>query len=217
MNNSTLTPDQRNEAQKYEQIVDDGQLGYVAIGSALMEIQDRQLHDGDFGNYVLQRFDIKPKAAYRTIRAAKVANRLMGAELPAPRNEGQSHLLHELINDADDQIEVWQQLLEHKDRPTMGDIKRFAINWKQKDITPEEGDFGDEVEASSSYHLPAINVPPDVNPISCLDNAVQQLRTVANMVTDDLDDFSGLLPHIEEAEQFLSKIKHSLTPAKAVA
>lgn len=217
MNNSTLTAEQRAQAEEFEKIIDDGQLGYIAIGIALMTIQTKQLHDGDFSNYVERRFDMKVKQAYRTIRAAKVAQRLQEAELPAPKNEGQSHLLHEMLDDPDDQIEVWQHLLAQKDRPSMGDIKKFVLKWKQEKLGSPDEDATGEIDMSSSFHAPPVKVPPEVNPLSCLDIAVQQIRTASNALDGNADDIAALLERINEAELSLSDIKRALTPAKAAA
>jgi len=217
MNNSTLTNEQRLQAAEFEKVIDEGQMGYIAIGIALMTIQTKQLHDGDFANYVERRFDIKVKQAYRTIRAAKVAQRLQEAELPAPKNEGQSHLLHEMLDDPDDQIEVWQHLLAQKDRPSMGDIKKFVVKWKQTKLGIPDEEVGGEIDPSATFHAPPLKVPSEVNPLSCLDNAVQQIRTAANAIGDDWGDTATLLERIEEAELSLREIKQALTPVKAAA
>lgn len=217
MNNSTLTEEQRAQAEEFEQIIDDGQLGYIAIGIALMTIQTKQLHDGDFSNYVERRFDLKVKAAYRTIRAAKVARRLQQAELPPPKNEGQAHLLHEMLDDPDDQIEVWQQLLAKKKRPSMGDIKKFVREWKGEKLDIPAEDVAGEIDLSSSFHVAPVKVPSEVHPLSCLDIAVQQIRTAANALDGNTEDIAALLERINDAELSLNDIKRALTPAKAAA
>jgi len=217
MNNSTLTADQRAQAEEFEKVIDDGQLGYIAIGIALMTIQTKQLHDGEFANYVERRFDMKVKQAYRTIRAAKVAQRLQEAELPVPKNEGQAHLLHEMLDDPDDQVEVWQHLLTEKNRPSMGDIKKFVLKWKQEKLKAPDEDAIGEIDLSSSFHAPPVKVPSEVNPLSCLDIAVQQIRTAANALGGNAEDIAALLERINEAELSLSNIKRALSPVKAAA
>lgn len=217
MNNSTLTAEQRAQAEEFEQIIDDGQLGYIAIGLALMNIQDGQLHAGGFESYVERRFDMKVKQAYRTIRAAKVANRLKDAKLPPPKNEGQAHLLHEMLDEPDEQIEVWKQLLVEKKRPSMGDIKKFIRGWKKEKLGVHDDDSEGDIDMATSFYTPPIKVSPEANPVNCLDVAVQQLYAVVNIAEDDLGDISELLPRLEKAEQYLAMIKQALLPIKAAA
>lgn len=217
MNNSTLTVEQRAEAEQFEKVIDDGQMGYVSIGLALLNIQSRQLHDGDFASYVERRFDLKVKQAYRTIRAAKVANRLTEADLPAPRNEGQAHLLHEMLSDPDVQVEAWRKLIIEKARPSMGDIKKFILKYTQHDNDIPSDDVTGYVDTSTSFHVPPLKVPSAVNPLSCLEVAVQHIRTAANALGDKWDDPAGLIEWIEEAEFSLSEIKRVLSPEKVAA
>ncbi|WP_417386823.1 hypothetical protein [Gimesia sp.] len=219
MNNATLSTEQRSQAEEYEKIVDEGLRGYIVIGIARMNIQSKQLHEGDFGSYVMRRFDMKDKQAYRTIRTSKVAQRLQKVELPPPKNEGQAHLLHELFNEPEDQIEFWRQLLEEKNRPSMGDIKRFAVWWKQQS---QEGVLSQEAsvesgELASEYHIPPVFVSPEVNPEACLDIALQQIRTAANALNDSGSGTISILERIEKVEEFLNKMKQKLMTSKEAA
>lgn len=203
--------------QKHEKTVDDGLAGYVEIGTALKTIRDKNLHEGTFAEYVEERFDIKRHAAYRTIRAAEVALRLREGELMAPKNEGQAHLLHELVA-PEEQVDVWRELLAAY-RPTMKTITEFVRDRHQ----PELGIFEDSeaagtLDLESAHHVQPIEIrPSDADPIPSLERALQYLRTAANGVKTNFDNSILLLEHLDEAEALITVIREATAEGRIAA
>jgi len=107
---TALTEIERDESQKHEKIVDEGLLGYLAIGEALGTIRDGHLHVGVFKEYVWDRFEIPYHSAVRKIHAARVALNLQTAGLPTPSNEAQAYELQDLEPEA--QIKTWKKVLK---------------------------------------------------------------------------------------------------------
>jgi len=70
-----LKPDEALALTQHEQVIEEGKAGFIRVGTALAEIQNRRLYRGthaDFESYLSRRWDLAPAYAYRMMTAAKV-------------------------------------------------------------------------------------------------------------------------------------------------
>lgn len=234
-NQNKLTNAEINQAQKYEKVVDDDLLGYFEIGLALMHIRDERLYEGRFAEYVEKRFELLSHKAYRMIRAAEVAQRLQEAGLSIPKNEGQAHRIHELINDPDEQVEFWQRVLEQKSRPTAKTIDEVAKSEQENDPPsaeshdlpnagshdppvfeiydravakhgePEETDEADEVDWEAACSIPNSTI------MMLLSEAQNVLVQLEKELSDCEKPIEGLDEQLDRLEQLIEELRSKKT------
>ncbi len=231
-----LTDAQRIEAEKYEAVIDQHLGGYVSVGKALIAIQDGGLHeDESFDDYVERRFEIKVYAAYRTIRATKVAMTLDEKGLPVPANEGQAHALHELNLEPEELVEYWQELLQSGERITG---KRIAAKRRLVVTTAEtptgaasqaaeqnafaiasDGSFETPIELNSVRQFSPPKVKPSSgDPLPCLQQASQLLLTVTNAIDKGgFDEFSSIEGVLNEVEKRVAQIRSAMSAVSIAA
>ncbi len=213
-NTTTLTVEQIEEAKQQEQIIDNGLSSYVEVGLALRKIQGERLYEGKFDDYATDRFALKRHTIYRLIRAASVAERLMDAGLPCPKNAGQAHRIHDhATKDPAEQIELWKKVIESGVPAALSQIDRIAEQMKESlSVTDEDGsELVGEVDMDSEHHVkPKIFKPSDADPIPCLVRAEQELKAVANAIDDGFDDLPSLEDQIERIESLLGEIRSKI-------
>ncbi|MEZ5943917.1 MAG: hypothetical protein R3C18_21175 [Planctomycetaceae bacterium] len=211
---TTLTTEQIEEAQKQEQIIDNGLSSYVEIGFALRKIQDDKLHEGKFIDYAMDRFALKSHTIYRLMRAAGVAKNLIDAGLPSPKNAGQAHRIYELFkDDPAEQINLWKKVIESGVPAALSQIDRFADEGQKFNTTTDEDDSEvvGEVDMDSGHHVEPISIPPsDADPLPCLRRAAQELHAVANAINDGFDELEPLEEEIERIAELLEGIRSKL-------
>ncbi len=96
-----------------EAIIETGLQTFVDVGQALMEIRNRRLYRGQYGNfeeYCRERWGFRRAHAYRMIEAAQVVANLSPIGDTLPANEAQARPLTGLP--AEWQREVWQKAVE---------------------------------------------------------------------------------------------------------
>ncbi|MEQ8637973.1 hypothetical protein [Gimesia maris] len=221
---TTLTKKQIREAQKQEQIVDNGLSSYIEVGLALRKIQTEKLHEGKFIDYAMDRFALKSHTIYRLMRAAEVAKNLMDAELPAPKNAGQAHCIHDLCkDDPEEQISLWKNVTESGVPICLSEILRFAeAEKKDSDLADETSEYSDEgvgeVDMDSAHHLkPKEFIPSEADPLPCLQRAAHELRSVTNAIDDGFGELDSLEEEVERLIVLLDGIRSKLGSVQIAA
>ncbi|MFZ5833594.1 MAG: hypothetical protein ACOY3P_26195 [Planctomycetota bacterium] len=142
---AVLTKAERKNLERLERVVQANLLGFVEVGRALTEIQQRRLYretHATFEAYCQERWDMGRQHAYRLIEASAVVAELSHHnDRPVPANEAQARPLARV--DSDLRGEVWQQVLEQapvdeagNPRITGGLVEKVVHEW----LTP-----GDEL------------------------------------------------------------------------
>jgi len=221
---STLTKKQIREAKKQEGIVDNGLSSYIEVGLALRKIQTEKLHAGSFILYAMDRFALKPHTIYRLMRASEVAKNLLDADLPAPKNAGQAHSIHDICkDDPEEQIELWKKVTESGVPISLSEILKFAEEEKEDaDVTAESPEYSDEgigeVDMDSVHHLePKEFQTSDADPLPCLKRAAQELQAVVNAIADGFDDLNSLEEEVERLTDLLDGIRIKLGSVQVAA
>lgn len=221
---TTLTKKQIQEAKKQERIVDNGLSSYIEVGLALRKIQTEKLHEGKFIDYAMDRFALKPHTIYRLMRAAEVAKNLKDAELPAPKNAGQAHCIHDICkDDPEEQISLWKKVTESGVPISLSEILKFAeVEKEDADVTTESPQSSDEVigeiDMDSTHHLePREFKASDADPLPCLKRAAQELQAVTNAIADGFDDLDSLEGEVERLTELLDGIRSKLGSVQIAA
>lgn len=221
---TTLTKKQIREAKKQEGIVDNGLSSYIEVGLALRKIQTEKLHAGKFIDYAMDRFALKSHTIYRLMRAAEVAKNLMDAGLPAPKNAGQAHCIHDICkDDPKEQIELWKKVIESGLPISLSEIMKFAeAEKKDSDLTAESPEYSDEVvgevDMDSAHHVePKEFKASDADPLPCLQRAAQELQAVSNAIDDGFGDLNSLEEEVERLTELLDGIRSKLGSVQIAA
>lgn len=221
---TTLSKKQIQEAKKQERIVDNGLSSYIEVGLALRKIQTEKLHAGKFIDYAMDRFALKSHTIYRLMRAAEVAKNLMDANLPAPKNAGQAHCIHDICkDDPEGQIELWKKVTASGVPISLSEILKFAEGEKEDtDVTTESPESSDEVigeiDMDSVHHLePRQFQSSDADPLPCLQRAAQELQAVSNAIDDGFDDLDSLEEEVERLTELLNGIRSKLGSVQIAA
>lgn len=221
---TTLTKKQIQEAKKQERIVDNGLSSYVEVGLALRKIQTEKLHAGKFIDYAMDRFALKSHTIYRLMRAAEVAKNLMDANLPAPKNAGQAHSIHDICkDDPEGQIELWKKVTASGVPISLSEILNFAESKKEDpDLADETSEYSDEVicevDMASAHHLePREFKASDADPLPCLKRAAQELQAVTNAIADGFDDLDSIMDEVERLTALLDGIRGKLGSVQIAA
>lgn len=221
---TTLTKKQIQEAKKQERIVDNGLSSYIEVGLALRKIQTEKLHEGKFIDYAMDRFALKSHTIYRLMRAAEVAKNLMDVGLPAPKNAGQAHCIHDICkDDPEGQIELWKKVTASGVPISLSEILKFAEGEKEDaDVTSESPESSDEVigeiDMDSVHHLePRQFQSSDADPLPCLQRASHELRAVTNAIDDGFDDLDSIMDEVERLAELLDGIRGKLGSVQIAA
>lgn len=220
----TLTMKQIQEAKKQERIVDNGLSSYIEVGLALRKIQTEKLHAGKFIDYAMDRFALNSHTIYRLMRAAEVAKNLMDADLPAPKNAGQAHCIHDICkDDPKEQVDLWKKLTESGVPISLSEILRFVeAEKKDSDLTAESPESSDkavgDVDMDSVHHVePREFRASDADPLPCLKRATQELQAVTNAIADGFDDLDSITDEIERLTELLDGIRSKLGSVQVAA
>lgn len=221
---TTLTKKQIQEAKKQERIVDNGLSSYVEVGLALRKIQTEKLHAGKFIDYAMDRFALKSHTIYRLMRAAEVAKNLMDADLPAPKNAGQAHSIHDICKDDPvEQISLWKKVTESGVPISLSEILKFAENQEDDtDLSADTSEYSDEVvgevDMNSAHHVePKEFQSSDADPLPCLQRATQELQAVTNAIADGFDDLDSITDEVERLAELLDGIRGKLGSVQIAA
>lgn len=221
---TNLTKKQIQEAKKQERIIDNGLSSYIEVGLALRKIQTEKLHAGSFILYAMDRFALKPHTIYRLMRASEVAKNLMDADLPAPKNAGQAHCIHDICkDDPKEQIELWKKVIESGVPISLSEILKFAEGQKEDadlaDKTTENSDeVVGEVDMGSVHHVePREFKSSEADPLPCLQRAAQELQAVSNAIVDGFDDLNSLEEEVERLTELLNGIRSKLESVQIAA
>ena len=221
---TTLSKKQMQEAKKQERIVDNGLSSYIEVGLALRKIQNEKLHAGKFIDYAMDRFALKSHTIYRLMRAAEVAKNLMDANLPAPKNAGQAHSIHDICKDDPvEQISLWKKVTESGVPISLSEILKFAeVEKEDADVTAESPEIRDEVigeiDMDSAHYLePREFKASDADPLPCLQRAAQELQSVSNAIADGFDDLDSIMDEVERLTELLDGIRSKLGSVQIAA
>ena len=221
---TNLNKKQIQEAKKQERIIDNGLSSYIEVGLALRKIQTEKLHAGSFILYAMDRFALKPHTIYRLMRASEVAKNLMDADLPAPKNAGQAHCIHDVCkDDSVEQIELWRKVTESGVPISLSEILKFSERQQDDtDLSDETSENSDEVvseiDMDSVHHLePKEFQTSDADPLPCLKRAAQELQSVSNAIDDGFDDLNSLEEEVERLTELLNGIRSKLESVQIAA
>lgn len=131
-----LTKNEQNVLHECEIIIEKGLSSFFDVGTALLKIRDEKLYRIEFKTfeqYCKTRWQLAQSTAYQLVYGAEVVKNLKSsaiAELPA--NEAQVRPLTTL--DPEDQIKVWQEVLEVKPdgKVTAKFVEKFVDDFKHE-------------------------------------------------------------------------------------
>ncbi len=133
LNERPLTVVEQKRLAELETIVKENFLGFVAVGNALAEVNEKRLYrkgGRTFDGYCNELWEISEKYAYRLIKSASVVNNLspIGDKISPnypkllPANEAQARELAKL--EPEEQQQVWQEIIEkHTEKTDDGDVR----------------------------------------------------------------------------------------------
>lgn len=130
-----------SEAQQLtslEAIIETGLQTFVDVGQALLEIRNRRLYRGQYGNfeeYCRERWGFRRAHAYRMIEAAQVVANLSPIGDTLPANEAQARPLTGLP--AEWQREAWQKAVETANGKITADHIRMVVQTLH--LSPDAG------------------------------------------------------------------------------
>ncbi|TWT64250.1 hypothetical protein [Rubinisphaera italica] len=208
-----LTAEQKKKARKQEKIIDNKLSGYVAIGLALVKIQDDKLYEGKFVEYATARFDMKWNEVYRYMRAAIAAKNLVDAGLALPRNIGVAHRVHELgKDDPAEQIELWKSALEISKKPTIAILNDLVQESEVEEI--EEPHKPVELKTESSEGKIVGGVGRIIGTSKTFDTKTFKLLTVCKTLQEFVDSSDVLPPsfmqELEQIETLCKKLRSKI-------
>lgn len=144
-----LTRDESSRLSLLENAIQDNFLGFVIVGNALAEINEKRLYRNKegrtFKQYCLEIWEICEQRSYQLINAASAMQNLYNCrvfesqeiEFIAPRNEAQVRELAKLS--PDEQVTVWRSVLEEanktKGKITAGKVKKAVAELKGEKLT----------------------------------------------------------------------------------
>lgn len=133
-----LSPQEREERDRCESIIDQSLRTFVEVGEALMAIRERRLYletHQAFDGYCLERFDFQKAHAYRLIAAAEVVANLSPIG-DKPSSESQARPLSNLS--PDQQREAWQRAVETapNGKVTAAHVESVARQYREHDASP---------------------------------------------------------------------------------
>ena len=144
-----LTREESSRLAVLEKAIQDNFLGFVIVGNALAEINEKRLYrtkEGrTFETYCRELWDMSGRRAYQLIGSASAVENVNNCshfesqdiEFIAPQNEAQARELAGLR--PDDQIAVWRSVLEKasatKEKITAGKIKKTVAEFKGEKLT----------------------------------------------------------------------------------
>ena len=136
INEKPLTVVEQKRLAELETIVKENFLGFVAVGNALAEINEKRLYRKNtpqgtrtFDGYCQELWEISSDYAYRIIKSARVMDNLLtivnktSANYPKllPANEAQARELAKLK--PEEQQHVWLEIIEtHTEKTDDGDV-----------------------------------------------------------------------------------------------
>lgn len=109
-----LTVVEQSELAACESEIERGLEHFIAVGTALMRVKDKQLYrdtDETFSAYCLRRWKISRGYAYRLIAACEVAKEVLPFGDIKPTTEAQCRPLTKLAT-SDEKNEAWQEAVE---------------------------------------------------------------------------------------------------------
>lgn len=211
--NNELANQKFPEAEKHERVIDEKLGGYVEVGLALAEIQDKKLHPGKFIDYASDRFGMKRHIIYRLIRSAMVAKTLIEAGLPRPRNIGQAHRIHELASDdPQEQIELWRIITRSGVPPTISEIDRVAESLIPDIFTPngDEENVG-QIDMGSAHQIdPSQIQKTNFEPLKRLRTLAEEIQAVHKEIQYDALDLDDVRAEVHRLQDLLANFQQKL-------
>lgn len=146
-----LTSNEQRLLHSCEEIIEAGLGTFVAVGRALMTINDQRLYRADyekFEDYCRARWDYSRQHAYRLIKAIGVVDQVSSAGLLP--NERQARLLLEAPEDI--RLQIWQEAISSAGagRVTVRHVEAI-VRGTRKDKTRV---FGDPLNFRGLRHAP---------------------------------------------------------------
>ena len=122
MSKTTAVSKIRKELEHQEAIIRDGMKSFLFVGQALITIREQQLYKDDhktFESYCQERWQFGRSYANKLIEAAAVVTNL-GTIVPKtggvlPSNESQARALATSTDDAEQQQQVWTEVVKRSD------------------------------------------------------------------------------------------------------
>lgn len=144
----TIEPTGTRSLSELEAVIETGMTGFMAVGSALLEIRERRLYQERgytrFEDYFAERFEISRPRAYQLMNAV-TAHTAMSTfvDIPLPTREGHMRELTSLANRRPEMAaQVWQDVYEatngNPDIRTIREAVREATRKEDVPITPSE-------------------------------------------------------------------------------
>jgi hypothetical protein len=138
-----LTPKERGELDRYEEVIQRGLQTFVEVGRALSEVRDLKLYRefGTFERYLKERWGFSARHGRRLMGSARVvaniSNRGSGPNGPLPINEGQARSLAALPA-PEQQQEAWALAQEKAADPARvtGRIVQQAVDEVKRKAAP---------------------------------------------------------------------------------
>ena len=122
-------PDLSNQTLGHlERTIRDGLMTFYAVGIALAIIRDKKLYKQrgfkTFDDYCHKVWGMSRPYAYETLRASQVVQNLSGIpDIPKLPSSVSQALPLTKLKTADEQIEVWREIISKHEQPTEKEVK----------------------------------------------------------------------------------------------